>query len=795
MWKKGPEIKPSRGGDKRFARGFFPSRATLRSGAAARRARCLEVGETGRPIGWQADGFAGRHLDDGEHLPGGDDERGGGGSANLEGAPKAEPVHAFEPAVDDEVVAEDGGFAVVDFGADDDGVNVGAGHFHEAHAELPGEEGAGDFDEAEVGDVVDDGGAVGVEKHDLHGDFELRSFRGGGVGSLVFHAPEKNSTFRRVNSTLAPENEARPETGRRAVLEKWGPALVIVAAALAYYWSYLGYWFNPHDEGGTVCLIAQRLMQGERPWADVALGYNAGWFYPLVGLFHLTGVNYLAARAFFFALSTLTALLGCGIVTRLGGGRWLGCAVGLVLVALPGSQFKNYIPLAEMANTACLIHLLHVEFSARRKWFGAVALGGAVLGLTALVRVEIAIFFAAIWALLLLFVLVDRRLALAQRAAHLLLGGALLAGVAGAVQVPPYLYLRRLGVEAHFAAQIPAWFGALSGGLQDQIGVLAQPGGSPAPTPEPVATKAATPPPVLDRSTLGRRPVADIWSKGSGKNRLLAVLTYAPFAGFGLFFAGGVLSLAARLWRRSFVLHEHSMQWLLLVGGSLTTFPQFFFFRPDRPHLSEFMPGYIVAMAGCLVLLKPPGQKRSRPQMLLAAAGAAFFAMHLAAFACYAFQHPSAGTIAARVGRETKFAAANGVRVRAFKREAQTLTTIRDAVLQHSRPEDFLVCYPYMPGYNLMTNRRTYVHNVYVDNATHDADWMANSIRDIAQRKPAVIIIDHRAINGTDASRFSRWAAPLYDCVKIHYARVAEIPSIDSSTIEVFARSLTPVAP
>ena len=57
--------------------------------------------------------------------------------------------------------------------------------------------------------------------------------------------------------------------------------------------------------------------------------------------------------------------------------------VGLVLVALPGSQFKNYIPLAEMANTACLIHLLTVDLGARRKWFTAVALGGAVLGLTA----------------------------------------------------------------------------------------------------------------------------------------------------------------------------------------------------------------------------------------------------------------------------------------------------------------------------------------------------------------------------------------------------------------------------
>ena len=753
------------------------------------------MGESGAPIDRQAHGFTGRHLDDGEPLPRGHDERAVGGPANLEGAPKAEAVHAFEPAVDDELVAEDGGLAVVDLGADHDGVNVGARHVHEAHAELLCEQSARDLDETEVGDVVDHGGAIGVEKHDLHRDFDAGSFRRGGIGSLVFHGLEKDATFRRVNSSLAPENEARPGVGWRALMEKWGPTLVIVVAALAYFGSYLGYWFNPHDEGGTVCLIAQRLMQGERPWADVALGYNVGWFYPLVGLFHVTGVNYLAARAFFFALSTITALLGCGIVTRLSGSRWLGCAVGLVLVALPGSQFKNYIPLAEMANTACLIHLLHVEFSARRKWFGAVALGGAVLGLTALVRVEIAIFFAVIWALLLLFVLADKRLALRQRAAHLLLGGALLAAVVGAVHLPPYLYLRTLGVESHFTGQIPAWFGALSVGLQDQIGASV-PADRPAPPTTPAAeSRPAKPAAAADRSLLARRPVTDIWRGAGGKVRLLAFLTYAPLAGFALFFGAGVLSLAGKVWRGSFVLHEHSMKWLLLVGGSLTTFPQFFFFRPDRPHLSEFMPGYIVAMAGCLILLKPPGKTRGRLQTLLAKGCAGFFALHLAAFAFYALQHPSAGTIAARVGRETKFAAANGVSVRAFKREAQTLTTIRAAVLKHSRADDFLICYPYMPGYNLMTNRRTYLHNVYVDNATRDADWMATSIRDIEERRPAVVVIDHRAINGSAASRFSRWAAPVHEYVKIHYARVAEIKSADNSTIEVFAKSLIPVAP
>ena len=568
-----------------------------------------------------------------------------------------------------------------------------------------------------------------------------------------------------------------------------------MAAALAYYGSYLRYWFNPHDEGGTVCLIAQRLMQGERPWADVALGYNVGWFYPLVALFKITGVNYLAARAFFFALSTITALVGGGIVARLSGSRWVGLGVGLVLVALPGSQFKNYIPLAAVANTACLLHLLAVDFAARRKWCAAVALGGAVLGLTLLVRVEIAIFFAVIWALLLLLVLLDQRLALAQRATHLLLGAALLAAVVGAVQVPPYLYLRSLGVESMFVQQVPAWLHGLRGGLSDQIGASE----NPAPAPAAAEIASAPPAPAIDRSTLRRHPFSGIWHPrtnaglpGDRWDRILAFLTYAPLAGFGIFFLGGVFGCARRVLRGDFKLDEHSVKWLLLIGGSLSTFPQFFFFRPDRPHLSEFMPGYILAMAGCMVLCR--SKKCSRPRIVLTTAFALGLLLHLGVFALYAFQHPSAGTAAARTGRKVKFAAENGVAVRASKKEAASLTTVRDAVLAHSRADDFLICYPYMPGYNLMTNRRTYLHNVYVDNATHEPGWAAQTIRDFEDKKPAVIVIDNRAINGGAASRFAHWAAPVYDYVKIHYARVAEVKS-DTEAIEVFAKSFAPIEP
>ena len=209
------------------------------------------------------------------------------------------------------------------------------------------------------------------------------------------------------------------------------------------------------------------------------------------------------------------------------------------------------------------------------------------------------------------------------------------------------------------------------------------------------------------------------------------------------------------------------MQWLILVGGSLTTFPQFFFFRPDRPHLSEFMPGYIIAMAASAWLLWPRGPVRPAWQRIFAALVALFLAGQLAVFALFALQHPSAGTIVARSGRKVRFQGENGVRVHTkSKRKRRRLQGVYDVVMKSTKPQDYVICFPYMPGYNVMTNRRTYLRNIYVDNATRGEKWAEATIADFEQKRPAVVIIDDREINGLPASKFSHWGAPVYAYLK-----------------------------
>ena len=96
----------------------------------------------------------------------------------------------------------------------------------------------------------------------------------------------------------------------------------LVIAGLAYFGQYYDCGFNVGDEGSIV-LISARLLDGERPFVDVVLGYGLLWCYPLVLLFEITGVSFIAARIYFLALALMTSLLAFLTVRRHTGRRGL----------------------------------------------------------------------------------------------------------------------------------------------------------------------------------------------------------------------------------------------------------------------------------------------------------------------------------------------------------------------------------------------------------------------------------------------------------------------------------------
>lgn len=559
-------------------------------------------------------------------------------------------------------------------------------------------------------------------------------------------------------------------------LARWLPRvapLLIVVVALCYYGSYIQFWFNPHDEGGTAAFTAMRLLAGEAPIRDVDLGYNVGWFWPIVTLFKITGVNFLLMRGYFFALSTITALLGWTLTRRLTHNDWLALGVGLVLVIFPGSQFKNYNPLLVVANMLCVINAAFAVGAAGNALRWKLALGGVVLGLTFLTRIDLGYLFTLLWLGFCFLLWFDGRI---PRRSTALLAPIIVLGLAFLTHVPALIAAKSGGYYPEFVGQYQTWAQFIGGQAQTVVPAVKSEATPTVPKPT-VAT-----PQKLDRTTLPRVDWATARTFQAPDKSVLFFLTYLLPLLYAVLLGWAVWHILGAMKARTFALDQPATLVLLALIASLAAFPQFFFFRPDRPHLSEFMPGYIVAAVSAVALLGGAGRYIV----------GALLAVQLGLYGWLALDHYSAGTIAAKwdikKNKRQLFTGANGVRVWVHKeKDYPELEGVRRAVVEHSKPGEWLVCYPYQPGYNVMTDRPTYERNMYQDNATAPRNWARQTITKIESKKPAVVVIDNRAINKVEASRFSVWAKPVYEHLRANYQLCATFDAV-----EVFARPMPP---
>ncbi len=558
------------------------------------------------------------------------------------------------------------------------------------------------------------------------------------------------------HSTTNPNFEMDALNRRRNTLVA-GAALVL--CAFVYYSLIYRYGLNLADEGN-VALISQRLMHGERPFLDVSPGYNVLWFYPISTLFRLFGTDLLLMRTYFYGISTASGLIAFMLLRRLDAPLWLAFAQGLIVISVTGQYFKAYIPFLVIANLFAITLFL----TSQRKALLSVG-AGLLLGTTYLIRIDIGIFFTAIWfgVILLHAILLHRRLRL-----NLIVIGIFLLGVA--VMHLPFIY------DAHhrhfwqpFADQYsnvaslilkpillhPTQTAAKN---QDQTEVAHGPTAAGTLTENRSVTvnKPAT--------LLRRRPFQQIFLKSPRiEYRLLAFLTYIPLVLiFALFLAGLCLRLSKRM---------AVDRWLLfsaLLGGCLTAFPQFFFFRPDLPHLIGFMNGGLVAMT-CAGWLLWSSQGRGR-------LSTAFFATIASVGICYlllTLPNQYGGTLAIRMNRQTNFRGANGVDVFLTKAEYEEVSTLFSATVWNSTKKDYVVTYPYLPGVNFITARPTFQYLLYIDNVTQSPEWQQVEISKIQKFRPAVIVIDDWTINGTGESRFSQWAMQLTKFIESRYRLVA----------------------
>ncbi|OHE78222.1 MAG: hypothetical protein A3F67_09855 [Verrucomicrobia bacterium RIFCSPHIGHO2_12_FULL_41_10] len=270
--------------------------------------------------------------------------------------------------------------------------------------------------------------------------------------------------------------------------------------------------------------------------------------------------------------------------------------------------------------------------------------------------------------------------------------------------------------------------------------------------------QSVTPPP--KKTTLARRSFisSDI------RERMMALNLYLPIP------CSLLLALLALIF---LVIGSQSKQrgliLLTCLGTSLTLFPQYFFWRPDMVHLSEFMVPMtitlLIASTFALELWLCTGNLlRIFLSIFLLFAGAELLLYYI-----NGCQSQSTGGIAISQGRNLEFKAANGVHVKLAPHELEEVQAIYQSVVTHSQPGEYVVCYPYNPEINFMTDRPSYRRDLYIDDITAPKNFNQAAIKEIETYHPAVIVITDWPINGTEQSRFSQWAAETYHYIQNHY--------------------------
>ncbi|MDD5200739.1 MAG: hypothetical protein PHC88_13160 [Terrimicrobiaceae bacterium] len=595
---------------------------------------------------------------------------------------------------------------------------------------------------------------------------------------------------------LAQEPGFRQRTD--AWLRAWGP-LVLLVFAIVYYGQYYRSGLNPGGEGGTVAVIAMRLNEGWLPIKDTFLGYNVMWFYPVAWLFRLTGPDYIALRIYFFVLCALSGLLGFLIVRRVTGHGWYALGVGLLILTIPGMLFRNYMGLLPLLNAWALLHaFVFAAPSARWQWV-RFAVAGLALGVTYLVRVDVGIFFTAIYIGLAALYPLGVRGRFLRRLPVAVGGAAVCALAAIAIQAPFFIDAQRRGFGPEFAGQYLGMWGKIK---YEAAGKFSRPQAS-----RTTANGSWTPvrfkkfeknsthtgQAKRDEGTRPRPALRDVFKQASFSDAAFILILHLPILVSVLLMvvAGGALAWA--LAARNPTLKESALVSLVTLGSALTLFPQYFFFRPDTPHLSEFMIPFLVAMAcASFFALRRMAATRSWFVRVACLGFVVLCATDAALYFLQSFPKESAGTIAASRKRSYELVADNGVRVLVKHGERPWMQALHDTVVRFSAPDEWVVALPYSPTINFMTNRRSYLENLYVDNATAPRDFLRRTVSGIERFRPAVIVIDQRAINNTEFSRFRNWAAPAYDYIRSHYTRIPG--DFDSNEIYVRPDKIAPQA-
>lgn len=506
----------------------------------------------------------------------------------------------------------------------------------------------------------------------------------------------------------------------------WLPAVLIGGLSLVYYALYFDAGFNFSDEGNYVQFVYELSLGASLN--DLPVSYGLLWFKIGEGLFRAFGPDLLLARALFYACALATALLVYAAIFVVSGRPWVAALVASVPALAPAFPPTAFYGLCVLVNAVPQLMFARRLEAARPR---DAALAGAALAVSFQIRPDFGYIFAVPLVLLLIAATLrgGRRLHLVGTAAAAFI----------AAHIPGLLLAIGDGYLAALIGQYLSYPIMLAGYAFRGIAALVGAGGG--------ETPAA--------GSLLARP--RLFGAADGAEIRLALLVYLPIVIIIAFAACAAL----RLRREADRVKYAATSLVVLVAGA-AALPHYFFYRPDLSHIANFMPGFAL-LAG--VFAWQTGVRAARgPLLIFPVLIALTFCLYLSE----ALSHEGTGSIAGSFARTERFDGANGVNVRVHPGEKTLLEDLKAVIEANSKPGDTIVCVPYCPGIAFMTGRRLLFRDQYVDDALplRDPQWLARAIALTTEKRPPVVIVMDWAINGTDISRFSRWAAPYMETLE-----------------------------
>ena len=574
--------------------------------------------------------------------------------------------------------------------------------------------------------------------------------------------------------------------------------LALAVIGCVYYSLYYDYYFNWADEG-SVALIAEKLANGETPYVDVEPGYGILWFYPISILFKLFGVSFLVVRVWFIVLGFTAALLSYALLWRLTRHRVITFLTALLVLLLPGSGYKTYIPLLVIAGAYVLfLYDAKTLKSTIAPWLALTA-AGAYFAIAFLIRGDIATAYVALF--LLYHGLITLQASIRERdPKRFLLFPARFAGVlliAAIVTTPLAIHAREHGYVDGFLGQYTQFAKELISKLHARY-VLP-------------STAVAMPSDEVAGTLLPRPNLRSLFWPGHTQ---WVFLTYAPLLVplvVCFYLCLNFLKRRSSAVDFSEFLSE-STYVIVLSIGAFAAFPQFFVFRPDIFHLSEFIPGFIVlcgyvfflmrTQVGAtmtlsldwrkgyyqLVLMRAQVNAKSTSAVILRGGYCIFVMLCLVYLVAYVRVYPEG--VERREGRTNRLQISDRLDIHLNRIEHKILSGLSTIILQESGPDDYLLCFPYCPGINFITGRPTFQRHLYVDDSVlvSRPGWLSEMREEIVTKRPKIIVIWNWDINRTNISRFSVWAAPLYNFIGDRYELRAKLAGNekDQSWFEVY---------